>query len=436
MGGYFGTDGIRGIANEFLTGELAFRAGNAVARLESRPLILVGRDTRISCDMLALSFASGALSAGATVFDLGVIPTAGVAYCTKLLNADFGVVISASHNPAAFNGIKLFDRRGYKLSEESERAIEHNMNASRLVGNARIGKYFQKFQFADLYVSDIVASGKPLERLKVVLDCANGGAYKVAPTVFKRLGAEVTAINTGKSGFDINDNAGALHPEALASIVREEAADVGFAYDGDADRVIAVDESGEIVDGDRILYLLAKDYNRKGKLANRLVVGTSHTNVGIQIALKREEIELIRSDVGDKYVIDMMKKTGAILGGEQSGHIILGDLATTGDGILTSVRVAALLKETGERLSSLASVDLFPQANLNIRVKDKLRVLNDESLAICLADERERLGEGGRIVVRASGTESVVRVLVETSDREQSDRIARRIANAIEELEK
>lgn len=436
MGGYFGTDGIRGIANEFLTGELAFRAGNAVARLESRPLILVGRDTRISCDMLALSFASGALSAGATVFDLGVIPTAGVAYCTKLLNADFGVVISASHNPAAFNGIKLFDRRGYKLSEESERAIEHNMNASRLVGNARIGKYFQKFQFADLYVSDIVASGKPLERLKVVLDCANGGAYKVAPTVFKRLGAEVTAINTGKSGFDINDNAGALHPEALASIVREEAADVGFAYDGDADRVIAVDESGEIVDGDRILYLLAKDYNRKGKLANRLVVGTSHTNVGIQIALKREEIELIRSDVGDKYVIEMMKKTGAILGGEQSGHIILGDLATTGDGILTSVRVAALLKETGERLSSLASVDLFPQANLNIRVKDKLRVLNDESLAICLADERERLGEGGRIVVRASGTESVVRVLVETSDREQSDRIARRIANAIEELEK
>ncbi len=436
MGGYFGTDGIRGIANEFLTGELAFRVGNAVARLESRPLILVGRDTRISCDMLALSFASGALSAGATVFDLGVIPTAGVAYCTKLLNADFGVVISASHNPAAFNGIKLFDRRGYKTSEEVERVIEHNMNAFRLVENARIGKYFQKFQFTDLYVSDIVASGKPLERLKVVLDCANGGAYKVAPAVFKRLGAEVTAINTGKSGFDINDNAGALHPETLASIVREESADVGFAYDGDADRVIAADDSGEIVDGDRILYLLAKDYNQKGKLANRLVVGTSHTNVGIQIALKKEKIELIRSDVGDKYVIEMMKKTGAILGGEQSGHIILGDLATTGDGILTSVRVAALLKETGERLSSLAKVDLFPQANLNIRVKDKLRVLNDESLAICLADERERLGESGRIVVRASGTESVVRVLAETADREQSDRIARRIANAIEELEK
>lgn len=436
MGGYFGTDGIRGIANEFLTGELAFRVGNAVARLESRPLILVGRDTRISCDMLALSFASGALSAGATVFDLGVIPTAGVAYCTKLLNADFGVVISASHNPAVFNGIKLFDRRGYKLSEECEQAIEHNMNAFRLVENARIGKYFQKFQFTDLYVSDIVASGKPLERLKVVLDCANGGAYKVAPAVFKRLGAEVTAINTGKSGFDINDNAGALHPETLASIVREESADVGFAYDGDADRVIAADESGEIVDGDRILYLLAKDYNRKGKLANRLVVGTSHTNVGIQIALKKEKIELIRSDVGDKYVIEMMKKTGAILGGEQSGHIILGDLATTGDGILTSVRVAALLKETDESLSSLAKVDLFPQANLNIRVKDKLRVLNDESLAICLADERERLGESGRIVVRASGTESVVRVLAETADREQSDRIARRIANAIEELEK
>lgn len=436
MEGYFGTDGIRGIANEFLTGKLAFRAGNAVAQLGTRPLILVGRDTRISGDMLALSFAGGALSAGATVFDLGIIPTAGVAYCTKLLNADFGVVISASHNPAAFNGIKLFDCRGYKLSEETERAIEHNMNASRLVENAQIGKYVQKFQFTDLYVSDVASAGKPLDRLKVVLDCANGGAYKVAPAVFKRLGAEVTAINTGKSGFDINDNAGALHPEVLAEIVREEEADVGFAYDGDADRLIAVDEAGEIVDGDRILYLLARDYNRKGKLVNRLVVGTSHTNMGIQVALKEEAIELIRSDVGDKYVIEMMNKTGAVLGGEQSGHIILGDLATTGDGILTSVRVASLLKETGAPLSALAEVALFPQANLNIRVKDKLRVLNDESLAGFLADERERLGEGGRIVIRASGTEPVIRVLVETAEREQSDRIAHRIARAVEELEK
>ena len=420
MEGYFGTDGIRGIANEFLTGELASRAGNAVAQLRERPLILVGRDTRISGDMLALAFSSGAIAAGATVVDLGVIPTAGVAYCTRLLNADFGVVISASHNPPAFNGIKLFDRRGFKLSEE----------------NARIGKYVQKYQFADLYVSDLAARGVPLEGMKVVLDCANGGAYKVAPTVFRRLGAAVTAINTGKSGFDINENAGALHPEVLAEAVREEKADVGFAYDGDADRLIAADERGEIVDGDRILYLLACDYREKGRLDNQLVIGTSHTNMGVQVALKALGIELMRSDVGDKYVIEMMEKTGAVLGGEQSGHIILGDIATTGDGILTSVRIAALLKEKREPFSALSSVALFPQANLNVRVRDKLRVLNDESLAGILAEEREALAGDGRIIIRASGTEPVIRILVETASRGQSDAVARRIARAVEELEK
>lgn len=436
MEGYFGTDGIRGIANEFLTGELASRAGNAVAQLRERPLILVGRDTRISWDMLALAFSSGAIAAGATVFDLGVIPTAGVAYCTRLLNADFGVVISASHNPPAFNGIKLFDRRGFKLSEETERLIEHNMNAPFLAENARIGKYVQKYQFADLYVSDLAARGVPLEGMKVVLDCANGGAYKVAPTVFRRLGAAVTAINTGKSGFDINENAGALHPEVLAEAVREEKADVGFAYDGDADRLIAADERGEIVDGDRILYLLACDYREKGRLDNQLVIGTSHTNMGVQVALKALGIELMRSDVGDKYVIEMMEKTGAVLGGEQSGHIILGDIATTGDGILTSVRIAALLKEKREPFSALSSVALFPQANLNVRVRDKLRVLNDESLAGILAEEREALAGDGRIIIRASGTEPVIRILVETASRGQSDAVARRIARAVEELEK
>lgn len=346
------------------------------------------------------------------------------------------MVISASHNPPAFNGIKLFDRRGFKLSEETERLIEHNMNAPFLAENARIGKYVQKYQFADLYVSDLAARGVPLEGMKVVLDCANGGAYKVAPTVFRRLGAAVTAINTGKSGFDINENAGALHPEVLAEAVREEKADVGFAYDGDADRLIAADERGEIVDGDRILYLLACDYREKGRLDNQLVIGTSHTNMGVQVALKALGIELMRSDVGDKYVIEMMEKTGAVLGGEQSGHIILGDIATTGDGILTSVRIAALLKEKREPFSALSSVALFPQANLNVRVRDKLRVLNDESLAGILAEEREALAGDGRIIIRASGTEPVIRILVETASRGQSDAVARRIARAVEELEK
>jgi len=435
MGSYFGTDGIRGITNEFLTGDLAFKAGNALGQIKKKALIVVGRDTRISGDMLALSLASGAISAGATVFDLGIIPTAGVAYITRQLNADFGVVISASHNPPEHNGIKVFSSQGYKLDKDLEDEIERKMATMSLLPNSEIGRYFQKSQLVDLYglsIENICKEG--LKGLKVVIDCSNGASYKVAPKIFKDLEADIIALNVSKAGDDINKDCGALHPEKLAEMVVKTNSDCGFAYDGDSDRLIAVDEKGNIIDGDKLIYMIANYYKEHGMLEKNLVVGTAHTNMGVQKKLFEDGIDMLRSDIGDKYVIEMMLKQGAVVGGEQSGHIILKNYTTTGDGILSSIVVAKILAETKKPLSSFVDVKLYPQVNVNVKVKDKVRVLNNEVLAEAIEKEKEYLKNRGRVVVRASGTEDIIRIFTETESQELSKEVTDRIVKVIESI--
>ncbi|MBR2614037.1 MAG: phosphoglucosamine mutase [Clostridia bacterium] len=435
MGSYFGTDGIRGITNEFLTGDLAFKAGNALGQIKNKALIVVGRDTRVSGDMLALSLASGAISAGATVYDLGIIPTAGIAYVTKELKADFGVVISASHNPPEYNGIKVFSSEGYKLDRDLEDEIEKKMASLSLLPNDEIGRYFQKPELVDSYglsIENICKEG--LKGLKVIIDCSNGASYKVAPKIFEDLGADVVAINVSNAGVDINKDCGALHPEKLAKMVVETNSHCGFAYDGDSDRLIAVDEKGNIIDGDKLIYMLANYYKEKGILQNNLVVGTTHTNMGVQKKLLENGIEMHRSDIGDKYVIEMMLKDGAVVGGEQSGHIILKNYTTTGDGILSSIAIAKILAETKRPLSSFIDVQLYPQANFNVKVKDKVRVLNNEQLAKAIEKEKEYLKNRGRVVVRASGTEDIIRIFTETESEELSKEVTDRLVKVIENI--
>lgn len=436
MRNYFGTDGIRGIANEFLSGDLAFRCGNALAQLRPRPLIVVGRDTRVSGDMLTLALAAGAMAGGADVYDLGVIPTAGVAFLTKQLKADYGVVVSASHNPAEYNGIKVFSSEGYKLDEDEEAEIEAKMSAQVLAESVKIGRFAQKYQLADLYVSGVLgACSADLKGMRIALDCSNGAAYKVAPEIFGRTGVEIFVIGAAHGGADINEGCGSLHPERLAACVLENGCDMGFAFDGDADRLIAVDEKGKVADGDKLIYMLACAMKKDGTLKSRYAVGTAHTNAGVERALAEKGVTLLRSDIGDKYVKELMLKKGANVGGEQSGHIILTDYATTGDGILSALVAACVVRRSGRTLSALTDVKLFPQYNVNVRVKDKVRVLGSETLSEELEKARGALGERGRVVVRASGTEQVVRVFAETEDAALSESTAKSLAGIIEKLE-
>ncbi len=437
MGVYFGKYGIRGVANEFLTGELAFKCGNALAQMKSKPLILVGRDTRVSGDMLALSFSSGAISGGATVYDLGYIPTAGVSYLTKQLNASFGVMISASHNPANYNGIKIFSSTGYLIDKNYERELELRFNACRYVKSEDIGKYIQKFQMAELYTSYVVrACQDGLYKTKVALDCANGACYKVAPAIFNNLGATVDCIHTQKNGLFINENCGSLYPDELRKRVVQLKSDVGFAFDGDGDRVVAVDEKGEIVDGDKILYLIASYLKKHGRLKNDIVVGTTHTNVAVQHALEKLGVKLVRSDIGERYVLEEVVKKDSMIGCEQSGHVILHNYATSADGILTAVIICSILEVEGKPLSELLKdIKLYPQTNVNVKVADRLRVLNNESLALKIEKVREELDGDGRVVIRASETEDVIRIFAETKDEEKSKKIAAELEAFIKELE-
>ena len=436
MGRLFGTDGIRGVANEGLTPEVAMQCGNALSALKSKAVIVIGRDTRSSGDMLALSLAGGATSGGATVIDLGIVPTAGVAYLTRKLNADYGVVISASHNPNEYNGIKVFDKNGFKLSEKDEAEIENLMRFHKYAAPSDIGRYIYDRLSVREYEDYLVESSEiDLSGLKVVLDCSNGASYRIAPEVFKRLGATVTALSCGSSGCDINLECGSLHPERLRLAVLEHKADAGFAYDGDSDRLIAVDEKGNIVDGDMLIYILAVHLKERDLLRGNRAVGTAHTNLGVQRALEQKGIALLRSDIGDKYVIAMMNKYDCMIGGEQSGHIILRHYSTTGDGILTSVQVANLIKRAGKPLSALNEVRLFPQHNINVPVGDKVRILNNEELGDELEREREALRGRGRVVLRASGTEELIRVFAESEDRELAVSTAERLAEFVRQLD-
>jgi phosphoglucosamine mutase len=434
MANYFGTDGIRGIVNEGLTSEIAYKCGNALCSIKKKPMVIIGRDTRRSGDMIKLSIASGITTGGGNVIDMGIIPTAAVAYLTKFYKADFGVVISASHNPKEFNGIKIFGCDGYKIGEELEEKIEYYFNLPVLAKPDKLGCYKADSTGKKLYENYLINSTpKRLDGLKVVLDCANGAGSEVAVSVFEHLGAMAISINTDLSGDKINENCGSLHIESLKKSVIDNKAAAGFAYDGDSDRLICCDETGNVVDGDKLIFIFASEYGKNNKLIPNSVVGTSHTNMGIEKALKNKNINLLRSDIGDKYVMELMLKTGSIIGGEQSGHIIFSECATTGDGILSSLQLASMLSEN--KLSDLAKVKLFPQTNINVKVKDKLRVLGSEHLAEEIEKQRLKLGNKGRIVVRASGTEPLIRVFSETEDQQLCDETAKAVEKVIKLIE-
>ena len=436
MGLFFGTDGIRGKINEDLTYEIAYKIGNALSILTENPTIVIGSDTRISNTYLTLGVASGAMSGGAKVVDVGVLPTAGIAYVTKTIGADYGVVISASHNGAEYNGIKVFNKNGYKLSDKEEERIERCFIREKITVFPNVGKYIQDFTLAKLYKSYLIDASKfSFEGKTIVLDCAYGAAHRIAPEVFRKLGAKVIAANCVDDGLRINDNCGALLPENLSKKVLRYKADMGFAFDGDADRVIAVDEKGNIVDGDIIIYALAKYLKNKQKLKNDMVVGTSHTNVAIEEDLKKEGIELIRTDIGDKYVLAKLLEKNLSLGGEQSGHVIIKDLATTGDGILTAIIVANMIVEQNLKMSEAFSIDLYPQSNKNVTVEDKFRIMNSEELSKEIARYNAELNGVGRIMIRASGTEPKIRIMVESKAKEINEKIACNVVELVKRID-
>lgn len=431
MGVYFGTDGIRGVVNNDLTFDVMYKCGNALTQIKDRPTVLIGRDTRNSGDLVALSVACGAIMGGAKVIDVGVVPTPGIAYLTKRLECDYGVVISASHNPPEFNGIKIFNKNGFKLQDSEEFEIEKHFIKTNIKDNSDIGSYSFSPSFVNCYVEYLVGLGVNLEGLKVVIDASNGAGFSIAPKVFKMLGAKVYATNCKNNGEKINNNCGSLYPEMLKRNVLKFKADIGFAFDGDADRIVAIDRNGNIFDGDKIIYILSKYMKERQECINS-VVGTSLTNMGIEKALNKIGIKLIRADVGDKYVLEQMLKQECVLGGEQSGHIMNLKYSTTGDGILTAVILTKVLKECGE-LDRLFDVDMYPQYSLNVIVSDKLRVINSEILSNAIRNEQEKLKKG-RILVRASGTEPKIRIMVECENLNQAKEIACRLENVVKKI--
>ncbi len=435
MGLFFGTDGLRGKVNEELTYDIAYKIGNALSILKEKPTIIVGSDTRISNSYLSLGVSSGAMSGGARVIDIGVVPTAGIAYITKEVGADYGIVISASHNSGEYNGIKVFNGEGYKLGDKEEERIERCFIREKINDYANIGTYEQNFNLAKLYKKYLIeASEHTLKGKTIVLDCAYGAAHRIAPDVFRKLGANVIAANATNDGKKINQNCGALYPENLIKKVLRYKADMGFAFDGDSDRLIAVDEKGGIIDGDMIIYGLAKYFKKIGKLAHDTVVGTSHTNMAIEEGLKNEGIDLIRTDIGDKYVLAKLLEKNLSLGGEQSGHVILKELATTGDGILTAIVVANMIISENASMSEALNISLYPQVNKNIIVKDKFRIMNSEDLSREIANYNAELSGKGRLMIRASGTEPKIRVMVESKDKEVNENIANVITNLIKKI--
>ena len=442
---YFGTDGVRGVANTELTCDLAYKLGRAggyvLAQGKDKVKVIVGKDTRVSGDMLEAALVAGLMSVGCDVVTVGVIPTPGVAYLTKKYEADCGVVISASHNPVEYNGIKFFNKDGYKLDDAVELEIEGYIDNIEKVDYHPVGENVGRKIFVHNAQRDYIDYLKSIvnvdfKGLKVVLDCANGAAYKVAPTIFSELGANVVTINSEPDGNNINDKCGSTHPEKLQEAVVKHKANLGLAYDGDADRLIAVDENGNIVDGDHIMVLSAIHLKNKGKLAQDTLVVTVMSNIGLTIAAKEHGINLATTAVGDRYVLEEMKNSGYNLGGEQSGHMIFLDYNTTGDGVLSSLVLAQIVLEEGKNLSELAAVmTQYPQVLVNARIKNENKNRNMEYPEIKSEIERiENLLDGcGRVLIRPSGTEPLVRVMLEGKEEGQIKELATNLANLIQE---
>jgi phosphoglucosamine mutase len=442
----FGTDGIRGTANTgAMTPEMILRLGRAVGRYfqtsgDHRHKIVIGKDTRVSGYMIETALASGLCSMGLDPLLVGPMPTPGIAFLTRDLRADAGVAISASHNPFEDNGIKFFGPDGFKLPDEAEADIEALMfgdEIDRMRPTAGgIGKAF-RIEDADgrynVFLKRVVPRDFVFDGLRVVLDTANGAAYKIAPAVLRELGADVVTIGDTPDGLNINDHCGALHTDLLAERVRREGADVGIALDGDADRCILIDELGNEVDGDHIMAILALALKDSGELAENTVVATVMSNLGLEVALREKGISMVRTAVGDRYVVERMREEGYNLGGEQSGHIVCLDHATTGDGTITALMVLTAMGTAGEPLSALASLyETYPQTLISLPVREKREFVSVDAVASAIAQAEEGLGERGRVLVRYSGTESVARVMVEGEDGETVETHARRIAAAVE----
>ena len=443
MGKYFGTDGVRGEANVELTPELAFKLGRFGGYVLSQhateaPKVLVGRDTRISGEMLEAALIAGLLSVGIHVYKLGVLATPAVAYLVKTEGASAGVMISASHNPALDNGIKFFGGDGFKLDDEKEAEIEALLDASEdtlprpsAEGLGTVVDYPEGLRKYEAY---LVSTGTGLEGMKVALDTANGAASTSARQIFADLGAQITVIGENPDGLNINLNVGSTHPEALQELVKESQSAIGLAFDGDSDRLIAVDENGEIVDGDKIMYIIGKYLSEKGQLAQNTIVTTVMSNLGFHKALDREGINKAVTAVGDRYVVEEMRKSGYNLGGEQSGHVILMDYNTTGDGQLSAVQLTKIMQETGKSLSQLASeVTIYPQKLVNIRVENTMKDKAMEVPAIkAIIDKmEEEMAGNGRILVRPSGTEPLLRVMAEAPTTEEVDYYVDTIAEVV-----
>jgi phosphoglucosamine mutase len=436
MARLFGTDGVRGLANADLSPELALSLAAAAARTlpaperGQPPLVVVGRDPRASGEMLEAAVVAGLAGAGANVVRVGVLPTPGVAFLTAEVRADFGVMISASHNPMPDNGIKFFAAGGHKLTDEQEDAIEAALGGTwtRPTG-AQVGRVHDLLDGAEHYTTHLVAAaGHPLSGLKVVLDCAHGAASDVAPEAFREAGAEVIAINAEPDGLNINAGCGATHLEPLKAAVVAHGAHLGIAVDGDADRCLAVDASGAEVDGDQIMAILALAMRDAGTLVNDTLVATVMSNLGLRIAMREAGITLVETKVGDRYVLEELRAGGFSLGGEQSGHVVFTEHATTGDGVLTGLRLLARVAQTGSSLAELAAVvSRLPQVLINVRVTDRAVARAPEILAAVAAAEAQLSGSG-RVLLRPSGTEPLVRVMVEAATEDIAQKIAEGIA--------
>lgn len=444
MGKLFGTDGVRGIANYELSPELAFNLGKAgafvLAKHAEKPNIIIAKDTRISGDMLEAALTAGLLSMGANVLKIGVLPTPAVAYLIKHYKADAGVVISASHNPFEYNGIKFFNQDGFKLDDVIEEEIEdiilNDIKLEEAIIGSRLGICREMNDALEIYSEFLKSTVKEtFDSYKIVIDCANGASYKVAERTLKGLGATVIAIHNKPNGININDKCGSTHPNDLQKHVLEEKADLGFAYDGDADRLIAVDENGKIVNGDQLIYICSKMLKEEGVLAHDLVTATVMSNIGFYHAIKQIGCSVSTTQVGDRYVLESMLQTGSIIGGEQSGHIIFLNHTTTGDGVLSSLQLLSAVKRSGKKLSELAEeVEIYPQVLRNARVKNenKQKYEQDEIISAEIKNLEEVMHGEGRVLIRPSGTEPLVRVMIEGKDQTEITRLAEELAKLIE----
>lgn len=447
MGKLFGTDGVRGIANRELTCDLAFKIGQAGAYVltktcKGKPKIVVGKDTRISCDMLESALIAGFCSVGASAIKLGVIPTPAVAYLTRLYSADAGVVISASHNSMEYNGIKFFSSEGLKLNDSIEEEIEDiilndKFDMIKKCEGGDVGKVTVEESGMTDYVRFVRKTVDcNFEGLKIAIDCANGATHFAAGKAFAKTGASLLIFNNFPNGTNINANCGSTHMESLANMVKGTGFDVGIAFDGDGDRMLAIDENGEEVDGDCIMAICAKDMMARGVLKNNAVVATVMSNLGLTIAGKDNGYEVKQTAVGDRYVIEQMLKTGEVIGGEQSGHIIFLDHNTTGDGLVSAFQLLSVMKKTGKKLSVLRdeAIKVLPQVVVNAKIKNenKSKVKENPVIAEMIKETETKLCGNGRVLIRPSGTEPVVRVMIEGTDKEMIEKDAKNIASYIE----